>query len=318
MKPRTRTFALVVTLLTCNFAAAEYPEKSLRLIVPFAPGGPSDASARVLSRSLSLSLKQHIIVDNRPGANGAVGSTALLNAAPNGYTLMWAVASMVSLPLMQKTEGFETFSQLSPVAQVGPFAFGMFIHPSAPAKSVADYVKTVSSAPRELTFAASTHSEYLAAAQFLKAANLRMTRIPYKGAAAALPDVIAGRVDMYMTPMGMTLPFVRDGRLRMLATLLPQRSPSVPEVPTMSEAGYPNVAVPSWQAIFAPTGTSNRLVQSLNESINRTLRERDVITQYDNLFLAISPCTPRDLAVIVARDIVTWTNFIRDHNILVE
>lgn len=294
---------------------AEYPDKPVRLIVPFAAGGPSDAAARTVGKALSKSTGQPTVIDNRPGANGAIAAQTVLNAPPDGYTLLWGVGGMVAIPLLQKSASFDSLANFAPASMVGRFAFGMYVHPSVPAKTVDEFIKHAHANADKLGFAAATLSEYLAAAQFMKASKTTMTRVPYKGGAQAMPDLLAGRVQVYFTPFALALPYTKDGRLRMLGTLLPQRSPAAPDVPTMTEAGMPGISVPTWQAIFGPPKTPRPIVDHISREVNLALQDPEVRLQFDRLSLQVEGSTPERLAVVIGQDIETWRFFIRENDI---
>ena len=191
----------------------------------------------------------------------------------------------------------------------------MYVHPNVPAKSVAEFATYARANHQQLTFASSTLSEFLAATQFMNASKTAMTRVSYKGGAQALPDLLAGRVQVYFTPLGLALPYAREGRLRLLATLLPQRTQAAPDVPTMSEAGMPGVAVPSWQAMFAPPATAPIVSETLFRQAQRVLADAELRAQFDSIVLQIEGSTPQQLGRVVARDIETWRDFIRDNEI---
>lgn len=301
--------------LAAPMADAAYPEKPVRLVVPFAAGGASDAAARAIAKSLARSLGQPVIIDNRLGANGAVAAQTVANATRDGHTLLWGVGSMAAIPLLQRNAPFESFGQFVPTSTAGSFAFGMFIPGSIPSRSVGEFVKLAQSQPDRMIYASATMSEYLAATQFMKAARIAMTRVPYKGGAQALPDLLANRVQVYFTPAGIALPYTKDARLRILGLLLPERSAAMPDVPTMAEAGLPSVSVPTWQAVVAPPKTAPEIASLLSAKINAALAEPEVREQFDRLFLRPEGSTPTRLAEQIARDIETWRTFIRENDI---
>jgi tripartite-type tricarboxylate transporter receptor subunit TctC len=296
-------------------AAAQYPNKPVRLIVPFAAGGPSDAAARTLGRALSKSTGQPTVIDNIPGANGAIAAQTVMKAPPDGYTLLWGVGSMGAIPLLQKSAPFDSLANFAPVSMVGRFSFGMYVNPSVPAKTVDEFIKHARANADKLSYASATLSEFMAAAQFMKASGTTMTRVPYKGGAQAMPDLLAGRVQVYFTPVSLALPYVKDGRLRMLGILLPQRSPAALDVPTMTEAGMPGVSVPTWQAIFGPPKTPREVVDLLSRQVNLALQDTEVAVQFDRLTLQVEGSTPEMLAVVIGRDVETWQVFIRENDI---
>jgi tripartite-type tricarboxylate transporter receptor subunit TctC len=286
-------------------AAAQYPSKPVRLIVPFAAGGPSDAAARILGRALSATLGQPIVIDNMPGANGAIAARAVRTATADGHTLLWGVGSMVALPLLQKSAAQEVLGDFAAVSMVCQFPFGMAVNATVAAKTVEEFAREARANPGKLGFASATLSEFMAAAQFMKASGTVLTRVPYKGGAQAIPDLVAGRVQAYFTPISLVLPHAQSGALRVLGMLLPQRSPALPDVPSMAEAGMPGVTVPSWQAVFAPPGTPAGIVQVLADKIAAALRDRAVRAEFERMTLAVEVSTPAALTATIGRELET-------------
>lgn len=296
-------------------AFAAYPEKPLRIIVPFSAGGPSDSAARVIGKALTTRTGQPTVIENRSGANGSIAAQTVLKATPDGYTLLWSVGSMVAIPLLQKSAPFDSLGRFTPVSIVGRFAFGMYVHPGVPAKTVEQFIMYARGNSGQLTFAAATLGEYLAAAQFMKASRTTMIRVPYKGGTQVMPDLLTGRVQVYFGPVALGLSYGREGRLRILGILLPQRSPAAPDVPTMSEAGMPDVTVPSWQAIVAPPNTTPELAKTISRWVNQALEDADVRMQFERLVLQSEGSTPERLAGVILRDVEMWRVFIREYDI---
>jgi len=295
--------------------AAEFPIKPIRLVVPFAAGGASDNAARSLAQAMQKSLGQRIVVDNRPGANGAIAAQAVLGAPADGYTLLWSVASMAALPLMQKSPPFQSLAEFTPVSMIGEFAFCIVAHPGVPARSVGELAAYARANPDKLSYASSTLAEYMSAAQFMKAAGISMVRIPYKGGSQVMPDLVSGRVQVHIGTLSSALTYTSDGRLRMLAVLLPQRSAAAPEVPTLAEAGMPGIAVPTWQAVMAPPKTPRDIVDRLAREIVLALQGTELRAQFAQQWLQIHGSTPQALAARIAADAITWQQFARDHDI---
>lgn len=298
--------------------AAEYPTRPIRLIVPFAAGGASDTAARTLAQAMQPSLGQRIVVDNRPGANGAIAAQAVLGAPADGHTLLWGVASMVALPLMQRASPFQSLADFTPVSMVGRFAFCIVVHPSIPAKSLAELIVYARANPGKLSYASSTLAEFKSAAQFMKAAGINMVRVPYKGGAQVMPDLVAGRVQVHFGTMSSALTYTGDGRLRMLAVLLPQRSVAAPEVPTLAEAGMPGASVPTWQALLAPPKTPREIVDRIAREVASALQSVELRAQFAQQLLQIEGSTPQALAALIEADAFTWQQFVRDNGITPE
>jgi len=315
MKTCIWKLSLAVLAFAAGAAWAEYPVRPLRIVVPLPPGGASDAVARTVAQSVSASLGQPVLIENKPGAGGAIGAKTVMAAPADGYTLLWGISSMVALPLLQKSPPYGSLGDLTPVSIVGRLSFGVVVHSSVPAKTIAELVAFARSNPEKLSYGSATYSEYLAAAQFMKAAGVRMLRVPYKGGSQMMPDLVQGRVQVNFGPVSSAYPHVRAGRLNMLAMLQPQRSRALPNVPTMSESGMSAVSVPSWQAIFGPTGMSPAIAKRLSGEIRRALESPAVREKVSSLWIEPEGSAPETLAETVASDFVRWQAFVRDNGI---
>ena len=316
MKRVTRFIALLLSAaLAAAPAAAQWPAKPIRLVVPFPAGGATDAAARTVGQALSRSLAQPVVIENKPGADGTIAAQTVAAAPADGHTLLFAVASMMALPYLTQPAPFEA-SQFAPVSTVGRFAFGLYVHPSVPAKSVQELVAYARANPGKLNFASATVSEWLAAAQFMKATGTDMARIPYKGGAQAMPDLVAGRVQVYFTPVGpLALGHVKEGRLRLLATLTDERQAVVPDIPTLAEAGVRGVSVPTQQMILAPAGTPPAVVDRLSGDIGAALRDAGVRADLDKQSLIVEGSSPAQLDAtlrVVSRE---WASFVSEHHL---
>lgn len=289
-----------------------YPAKPVSLIVPLPAGGPTDAAARIVAEALAQALGQPFVVINRPGAEGAIGARAAATAAADGYTLLFGVASLVALPLLQEPPPLDVHKDLSPVATIGRFPFVLSVHPSVPATDVAAFVAFARSREEPLMYAASTVSEALAATAFMQATGVKMTRVPYKGSAQAITDLLAGRVQVMFGPAAAVLPHAGDGKLRLLAALTPTRIPVLPELPTLAEAGIADVAVPSWQAVFAPAGTPQPIIERLSVAIDAALASAEVRAKLDHLMLQPEAPSPQALARRIDEDGRLWQRFARE------
>ena len=317
MKKLLRTVALVASLvLAAGQAAAQYPAKPVRIIVPFLAGGPVDTTARVIQQALSRALGQPVIVENKPGADGAIAAQAVMSSPPDGYTLFFGGSStMVSVPVLRKNPPFDPVADFTPISLIGRYAFCMFVHPDVPAKTVAEFVAHARANPDKLNFATSNLTEFMFAAQLMKSTGISMVRVPYKGAAQAIPDLIAGRVQLDFVPISAGLAHVKDGRLRLLATVLPQRVAVAPDVPTMAEAGIPGVTVSPWQGIFGPPKLPREIVERLARELNLILQSAEVRAQYDKQGFQPEPSTPEALTAMLKSDVQTWGQIVREAGI---
>lgn len=301
--------------LTAHLATAQTSSKPVRLIVPTPPGGPSDTAARTLATALAKGLGQPVIVENRPGAGGAIAAQAVMTAAPDGHTLLWGLASMAGLPALQKSPPYQSMNELVPVALVGRFAFALFVHPDVPARTVADLVAYGRSNPDKLNYATGTLGEYMAMVQLLKATGMNSLRVPYKGGVQLMPDLITGRIQLNIGPVSSGLQHVKDGKLRMLAVLLPDRVPVAPDVPTLAESGVQIAGLPTWQALFAPPGTSPELAGRLAREVARALADPELRAKLEQQALQVQSATREGLAKTVAQDAEAWRAFVRENNV---
>ncbi|HEX4859450.1 MAG TPA: tripartite tricarboxylate transporter substrate binding protein [Usitatibacteraceae bacterium] len=319
MKRSLPTLIAALAGLLCCLASipaqASYPDKPLRLIVPFPAGGASDVAARTVGQALAKALGQPVLVENRPGASGAIAAQAVMSAPPDGLTLLWASASMVSLPFVQRTPPYQSLNDLTAVSMVGRLTYCLFVPASLPAKSVAELVAQARAKPDALSYATGSLGEMMTAAQFLKATGTRMVQVPYKGGAQAMPDLVAGRVQVNFGPFAGGQPFVRDGKLRMLAVLGDRRHPGAAAVPTLAEAGIGGVGSPTWQAIFAPPGTARAIVDRLAQEIGKLAADGMLGDQLAKQAVVVETSTPAQLAEIVKSDARTWQQFVREYGI---
>ncbi|NEX62129.1 tripartite tricarboxylate transporter substrate binding protein [Noviherbaspirillum galbum] len=295
--------------------AASYPEKQIRLVVPFPAGGPSDFAARTVADGLTRRLGQPVIVENQGGAGGAIAAQTVMRSAPDGYTLLWSTASMGAIPLLQRSPPFKSLNDFTPVGLVGRFAFGLFVHPATPAASVAELTAHARSQPGKLTYATGALSEYLVATDYMNRTGAEMMRVPYKGAAQAMPDLLAGRVQVFFTPLGAGLPYARTGQLRLLATLQGQRSPLAPDVPTLEEAGVRGIVLPTWQAVMAPPGTPASVVEALAARLQEVLHDDATRSRLEERALSVEAGDGKRLSQEIAKEMPMWERFVRDNDI---
>src|SRR5712691_4650960 len=253
----------ILSVLVPGLAAAQYPTKPVRVVVPLLAGGPADTAARIVGQSLSQAIGQPVVIENKPGADGAIATQAVLSSPADGYTLFFGGNShLVGVPLMHTSPTFDPVTDFAPISFIGRYAFCLFVHPGIPAKSVAELIAYARANPDKLNYATSTLVEFMATVQLLNSGGISMVRVPYKGAAQAIHDLVAGR-------------------LRVLATTLPRRSATAPDVPTMVEAGVPGVTISPWAGIFGPAKTPKEIVDRLSHELNVVLRLPDVRAQFD-------------------------------------
>jgi tripartite-type tricarboxylate transporter receptor subunit TctC len=294
-------------------AAAQYPNKALKIIVQFPAGGAADTILRVIARPLAQALGQPVLVENRPGADGAIAADAVIKSPADGYTLFMATSSAMSaVPAMRKQPPYDPVTAFTPITKVGTFSYFLFTHPSIPAKSVGELIAHIRANPGKVNYAGATTTGIMAAVQFAGFAGLDMVRIPYKGEGQAALDLVSGRVQlMFATPTNALGP-AKEGRLRVLATLLPQRSPMVPDAPTMAEAGAPKLSIVPWAGFFGPAGLPRDIVARLNRELTAILAAPEVREQIARQAFEVQSSTPEELAAYVKDQAEVWKNAVRD------
>ena len=295
--------------------SAGFPSKPLRMLVPVPAGGPSDYIARQVAQQLSASLGQIVTVENKPGANGLVAAREALTAPADGHTLLYAPGSMIATPLLAKGSGLDWAQDLAPLGKVGRVPFVMAVHPGVGVETVAEFVKTAARQPGALNVAASTPSEVLAAAQFMKIAGIQLTRVPYKGGAQALPDLLAGRVQLMFGPLSLLQPQAKSGALRILATLAPERSAALPEVPTMAQAGMGGVDVPTWQGLYTAAKVPAAVRARLSADIAAAVSRPEMRAEFERRMVAVEGASPQDLAATITRELTVWAAVVDEYKL---
>jgi len=306
-----RSLAAGLALVAAS-AHGAWPEKPLKIVVPFPAGGASDSTARALGQTLAKRLGQPVLIENRPGASGAIAAQAVMTSAPDGYSILWASASMVSLPFLTRKPPYRAMNEMAPVAAVGRLPFCVFVHPSVPATTLAEFATEAKKTPGKFSIATGSVSEYMAGARLNNASGARMQYVPYKGGPQLMPDLVAGRVQVNIGPCSTGMPFVKASTLRVLATLLPVRSSLLPAVPTAAEAGMPEVTAPTWQALVAPPGTPPAIVEHLAREVEAVLKDTDTLVQFERLGVQPEFAGPAALDIRIRQETPLWERFIRD------
>jgi len=309
------TLAFHATAPAQSVTPASFPIKPLRLLVPLPAGGPSDFIARQVAEQLSTSLGQVVTVENKPGANGLVAAREAAAAPADGHTLLYAPGSMIAAPLLSKGVTFDWAQELAPLGKVGRVPFALAVHPSVPAISVDELVRHARLKPGELNVATSTPSEVMAAAQFMKAASISLTRVPYKGGTQALPDLLAGRVHLMFGPLSLLQPQASSGGLRILATLAPERSAALPDVPTMAEAGLGGVDVPTWQAVYTAAKVPAEVRTRLAADIAAAVARPELRTAFERRMLAVEGASPQELSTTILRELPAWSALVDEYKL---
>ncbi|HEY0884433.1 MAG TPA: tripartite tricarboxylate transporter substrate binding protein [Ramlibacter sp.] len=315
------TLLLGAALLTGTLAhAQQYPAKPIRLVVPFPAGGATDIFARAVSQKLGEKLGTTVIVDNKPGAGGTIGSDLAAKAPADGYTLLLSTTSTHSIaPSFGARLPYDAVADFTPIAHVGNAPSIMLVPNSSPAKTVKEWVEYARKNPGKLNYASSGNGTvvHLGTEYFKAQAGLFLVHIPYRGTALAIPDLVSGKVDMLLDSLPSGLPHVKQGRLRALGITSLKRSPLLPDLPAISETvpGYESV---TWFGVYGPKGLAADIVAKVNAGLNQALAEGDVKDRLAQLGIEPAGGTPQQFATMVARDRAKWKKIIDDRKLTLE
>ena len=312
--------AAVLALTACLMPAGpsraqdSYPIRPIRIIVPTPPGGPVDVVARLVAQSLSASLGQGAIVDNRPGAGNTLGSKEAAQAEPDGYTLLYSSASgLVFAPLLQKNAGYDPLTSYDPVALVAASSTILVVHPSFPVRSVAELVAYAKANPGKVNFSSGGIGvlPHLMGELFKSMAGIDIVHVPYRGGGPSINDLVAGQVQMTFEGSGVLIPLIQTGKLRALATTSPNRLAELADVPTMAESGFPGFVSRSWTGLLAPARTPRDVIDKLNMQINEGLRSQEFKTALAKLSNEPLGGTPQAFTEVIKGDIAKWAPVVK-------
>ena len=294
--------------------AQTYPEKPIRLVIGYAPGGTADIVARLIAAPLSTVIGQQVIADNRPGAGSNIGTEIVARAAPDGYTLFMATPAISSNPALYRKVSWDPVASFAPVTLVGEVPVVLVVHPSLSAKSVRDLITLAKAQPGKLNFGSSGNGGigHLVGEHFKSMAGVDMTHVPYKGNGPALIDLMAGVLSLAFSDLAGASPFMKTGKLRPLAIASAKRSPTVPDLATMSEAGVPGFQASSWFAVFAPANTPRPVITKLNADIVKVVHAPELRDRLTGLGFDVVGGKPEELGTFLKVEIVKWTKVIRD------
>jgi len=295
--------------------AQGWPEKPVRFIVGFTPGGPSDILARALGQKLADLRGQQVVIENRPGAGGNIAAELVAKSAPDGATWLLGNNSILATnQSLYRSLGYDPVKDFAPVALVAIQPNILVVNPDVPASSVKELIALAKARPGELNYASSGSgaAAHLAGELFKAMTGVDMVHVPYKGAQPALTDVIAGQAQLMFATSASVIPYIKAGRLRALAVTTARRSAAVPELPTLSEAGVPGFEAITWHGVVVPGATPAPLVERLNRDIVEVLRLPDLRERLESLGAEVAAGTPRDFADYIAREIPKWTKVVKD------
>ena len=310
MKTLSRLFAfLLAALIAQSVFGQAWPSKPLRLIVTFPPGGTSDIAARLVGERLGARLGQPVVIDNRPGVAGILGTEAAVKSAPDGYTLLLtSTAPIAFAPSTGKPLAYDPAKDLAHIAILGTIPLALIVPVESPAKSASDVVKIAREKPGALNFSSSGNAtpSHLMLERFKLSAKVQITHVPYKGSAPALNDIMAGRIDGTLDSLPALLAQIKSGKVRALAVSGRERAAPLPDVPTLAEAGFPDLVVNTWFGIAAPAATPAEIVQRLNQEILAAVQSPEVKTRFDELSFVPAPMTAAETQRFIQTEIERW------------
>jgi tripartite-type tricarboxylate transporter receptor subunit TctC len=307
-----RLLLLAAACLIAAPAFAQFPNKPIRVVVPFPAGSATDTVARIIGQSVSASMGQPVLVDNKAGADGAIAGAEVAKAAPDGYTVMLATNSpMAVVPAMKKTPPYDAIADFTPITDIGRYTFFLYINAETPIKNFKDMVSYAKANPGKLNYATGNTTGIMSFAQMNALAGIEMTHVPYKGEPQAVTDIIAGRVQLLWATPTTGLAHLKDGKLRALATNLKARSSLLPDVPTMAEVGIPQYSVASWAALYGPGKLPRELQLRLNKEFTDALKRPEVVAQLEKQAFQITGSTPEELAAFTRAQIEAYRGIMK-------
>ena len=294
--------------------AQNYPAKPIRLVVPFAPGGPMDILSRAIGERLTARFGQQVVVDNRGGASGTIGTEIVSRAAPDGYTLLAGHSGthVVNISLFRKL-GYDPIKDFAPITLTATLPMALVIHSSVPARSVAELIALAKARPGQINFATASSGgpTHMSAVLFKTTAGINIVHIPYNGNAAALNDLMAGRVQMMFSNLLTSVPLARSGKLRLLAVSTGKRTQQAPEIPAISET-VPGYDYTPWFAMFAPARTPKAIILLLNAEIKHALQSREMQQRFSKRAIDLVTSTPGELGALIRTEIPKWRKVVKD------
>jgi tripartite-type tricarboxylate transporter receptor subunit TctC len=308
--------ALLIALMPASVSAQRYPEKSIRFIAPYAPGGSTDLLARTLAQKLTDSLGQPVVADNRPGAGGNIGADIVAKSSADGYTILLAPVSpmAINVTLYGKKLPFNPEKDFAPITLVAKVPLVIVVNISSPAKTLQEFIALVKSRPGKMTYGSSGSgsSNHLTGAMLMSAAQLNMVHVPYKGGAPGMVALLSNEVGMMVAQIPSSKQLHTGGKVRALAISGAKRSPAMPDVPTMIESGLPGFDATSWYCVVAPAGTPKPIIDKLNAEIVKALNTAEMRLRLADEGAEIAPSTPDELARFVHAEIIKWGKAVRD------
>jgi tripartite-type tricarboxylate transporter receptor subunit TctC len=322
MKVIARVLSGLALVCVAGLSAAQgYPDKPIRLIVPFPPGGGTDVLAREAALKVAKNTGWNIVTENRPGSGGNIGVDNVAKSAPDGYSLVLGQTSNLAInPTLYAKLPYDPEKDLTAIGLIADAPLVLVVPANSPLKSFDDMIAAARAKPELLTYASSGNGTvaHLAAVQLQNAAGIKLTHIPYKGAAQASNDLIGGQIDMYLSSVPTLIGHIRNGKMRALAVTAAQRASDLPDVPTIAERGYPGFEAVTWFGLAAPAGVPKEIVQRLNAEFNKALQTPDLSQKYQEQGARVLTGTPEDFAKLIHDDRIRWGKIVKDSGARVE
>jgi tripartite-type tricarboxylate transporter receptor subunit TctC len=305
---------LVLSAVATTAVAQTYPSKPVRVVVAFAAGGTTDILARIYAQKLSASTGQQFVVDNRTGAGGTIGTEAVVRAAPDGYTINFgSTSSLAGSPNLYSKLSYDLMRDLAPVTQVATASIALAMHPSVPVKNMRELLALARARPGQLNYASSGNGSSLhLCGEYLKhLAKIDLVHVPYKGVGVALPDLIAGQVQLLFSDMAPFVPYVKTGKLKLLAVTTAQRSKLYPDIPTIAESGVPGYDLAGWYGVVVPVATPRPIIDRLHAEYSKAMRTPDMAERYVTLGVEPVESTPERFGAYMRTELVKWGDIIK-------
>lgn len=319
LRAATVVAAALAAAPLCQAQAQAYPSRAVRIVVPFSTGGNSDRIARALGDSLSRAFHQQFVIENRPGAGGAIGVDAVAKSAADGYTLIkCTVGQFAILPHLQKLP-YNPLTDFAPISNLGSNSLVLTVHSSVPAKTLGEFVEYVKANPGKVSYGSAGNGSFshFSTAMFVARAGLSMIHVPYKGGPLATQDLIAGQLRSYFGNAPDVVPHARTGRVALLAVTSEKRDRALPDLPAVAEM-YPGFRTVSWNALLAPAGTPKAVVDRLAQEVRKAMREPAMVTQFDQMGINAIGSTPEELAELIRQDYALYRDAVKQAGIKAE
>lgn len=312
MKTFYKSIVSIAFVVWCASAWAQekYPTRPITFVVAFAAGGSTDILARVVAPKISEILGQPIVIENRGGADGNIAATQLAHVTPDGYTLLFTTNSIAINVTLYKSQTYNPITDFDPIILFSDVPNVVVVHPSVPAKNLSELVAL--SKKKGLNFGSTASGTYLATELLKKSTGLQATRIPFRGAGAALPALLGNQIDMMVTGIINALPYMPNGQLRPIVVTSTERHPALPNVPSMAENGYPGYSDAVWYGLFAPAGTPPQIIDAVNKAANAAMADPKVKAKIEELTMVIKGGTPKHFGDVLKADIESWGKLIKE------